>query len=173
MQAMGLGGLYFNGIDAGSVLGAHREAGIAGLGFRFVEDDRWITPNPVGIDGIYEALCPPYHPDMHAAVEAFVDRKFGEGGAYDPAGDGPWRDSARVKGSVSPYRAEFVDCLSEVARYIHDKHGKFPGTRSTIVLPGYVQAHHLDPDFYDAHYRDGAYLRTHAEHMERWHEPSS
>lgn len=169
MQAMGLGGLYFNGLDSLSVLGSHAAEGIAGLGFRFVEDERWVTRNPVGLDGVYEALCPPYYPDMHAAVEAFVERKFGPGGAYNPDAAGPWRDSPGVKGSVASYSTEFVDCMSEVARYIHDKHGKFPGTRSTIVLPGYVQAHHLDTDFYDAHYREGAYLRTHAEHMQRWH----
>jgi len=169
MQAMGLGGLYFNGIDPLSVLGARASDGITGLGFRMVEDERWVTPNPVGLDGVYEALCPPYYPDMHAAVETFVARKFGEGGAYEPGDDGPWRDAAGVRGSVTPYGTEFVDCLSEVARYIHDKHGKFPGIRHTIVLPGYVQAHHLDTDFYDAHYRDGAYLETHAEHMARWH----
>jgi hypothetical protein len=169
MQAMGLGGLYFNGMDPQSVLGARAAEGISGLGFRFVEDERWVTPNPVGLDGVYEALCPPYYPDMHAAVEAFVERKFGSNGAYRGNGAGPWRDTAGVKGSVEPYGSDFVDCLSEVARYIHDKHGKFPGTRSTIVLPGFVQAHHLDTDFYDAHYRDGAYLQTHAEHLERWH----
>ena len=169
MQAMGLGGLYFNGIDPLSVLGARAADGISGLGFRFVEDDRWVTPNPVGLDGVYEALCPPYHPDMHAAVETFVARKFGEGGAYEPGGGGPWRDAAGVRESVAPYGTDFVDCLSEVARYIYEKHGKFPGTRSTIALPGYVQAHHLDTDFYDEHYRDGAYLDTHAEHMARWH----
>lgn len=169
MQAMGLGGLYFNGLDGLTVLGAKAADGIPGLGFRFVEDERWVTPNPVGLDGVYEALCPPYYPDMHAAVEAFVERKFGAGGAYEPDGAGPWRESVRVKGSVGSYSTDFVDCLSEVARYIHDKHGKFPGTRSTIVLPGFVQAHHLDTDFYDAHYREGAYLKTHAKHMERWH----
>jgi hypothetical protein len=169
MQAMGLGGLYFNGMDSLSVLGARAAEGIAGLGFRFVEDDRWVTPNPVGLDGVYEALCPPYYPDMHAAVKAFVERKFGPAGAYAAEAGGPWRDATAVKRSVEPYSPEFVDCLSEVAQYIHDRHGKFPGTRSTIVLPGFVQAHHIDTGFYDAHYRDGAYLRTHAEHMERWH----
>jgi hypothetical protein len=169
MQAIGLGGLFFNGMDPLSVLGARAADGIAGLGFRFVEDERWVTPNPVGLDDIFEALCPPYHADMHAAVEAFVARKFGRDGAYAVDANGPWRDAAGVKGSVEPYDAEFVDCLSEVARYIHGKHGKFPGTRSTIVLPGFVQAHHLETGFYDAHHRDGAYLRTHADHMERWH----
>ncbi len=169
MQAMGLGGLFFNGMDSLSVLGARAAQGIAGLGFRCTEDERWVNPNPVGLDGVYEGLCPPYYPDMHADVEAFVERKFGPSGAYADHGSGPWRDPGTVKRSVEPYHPEFVDCLSEVARYIHDKHGKFPGTRSTIVLPGFVQAQHLDNGFYDTHYRDGAYLRTHAEHMERWH----
>jgi hypothetical protein len=32
-----------------------------------------------------------------------------------------------------------------------------------------LQAHHLDLEFYEAFYKPGAYLRTHAEHMQRWH----
>jgi hypothetical protein len=28
---------------------------------------------------------------------------------------------------------------------------------------------HLDLDFYDRFFNPGAYLRTHAEHMQRWH----
>jgi hypothetical protein len=169
LQAMGLGGLYFNGMDGLSALGCNARDGVTGLGFRFLEDDRWVVPNAVGLDGVYEALCPPYYPDMRAAVEAFVERKFGPRGAYDPETPGPWRHSASVKRTVSPYGAEFVDCLAEVAGYIHEKYGKFPGIRTTIMLPGFVQAHHLDTDFYDTHYREGAYLHTHAEHMERWH----
>jgi hypothetical protein len=169
LQALGLGGLYFNGMDGLSALGAYAKDGVAGLGFRFVEDERWVTPNPVGLAGVYEALCPPYYPDMHAAVEAFVERKFGPGGAYDPDTPGPWQESEAVKRSVAPYSTDFVDCMSEVARYIHGKYGKFPGLRSTIMLPGFVQAHHIDTDFYDSHYRKGAYLDSHAHHLERWH----
>lgn len=169
LQAMGLGGLYFNGMDGLSALGAYANDGVSGLGFRFIEDDRWVTPNPVGLDGVYEALCPPNYPDMHAAVEAFAARKFGTGGAYDPDVPGPWQESGRVKRSVAAYERDFVDCMSEVARYIHGKYGKFPGTRSTIMLPGFVQAHHIDTDFYDTHYKDGAYLETHAQHIARWH----
>jgi hypothetical protein len=170
LQAMGLGGLYFNGMDGLSALGAYSRDGVTGLGFRFIEDERWVTPNAVGLDGVYEALCPPYYPDMHAAVEAFVKRKFGPGGAYDPDTPGPWKKSDNVKKTVAPYHKDFVDCMSEVARYIYDKYGKFPGIRTTIMLPGFVQAHHLDTDFYDTHYREGSYLQTHAEHMERWHD---
>jgi hypothetical protein len=169
MQGMGLGGLFFTGLNRFSVLGAFAEDGIKGLGFRFVQDERWPLPNPVGLDGIYEALCPPYHEDMRAAVRAFVARKFGPGGAYDPSTPGPWKDGARVKGSVAPYSEEFVDCLGEIAQYIYEKHGRFPGTVPTIALTGYVQAQHIDTEFYDTHYQPGAYLETHAEHMRRWH----
>lgn len=170
LQATGLGGLYFTGLDGLSVLGANERDGVAGLGFRFVEDKRWVTPNPVGLEGVYEALCPPNYPDMHAAVEAFVERKFGPGGAYNPDVPGPWRESARVKRSVVPYSGEFVDCMAEVARYIYDKYGKFPGIRSTIMMPGFVQAHHIDTAFYDMHYKEGAYLHTHAKHAKLWHD---
>jgi len=170
LQALGLGGLYFNGADGLSALGAYAADGVVGLGLRFVEDDRWVTPNPVGLDGVYEALCPPNYPDMRAAVEAFVERKFGRHGAYDPQVPGPWRESGAVKETVAGYSTEFVDCMAEVAQYIYEKHGKFPGVRSTIALPGFVQAHHLDTDFYDAHYVKGAYLPSHAEHAKLWHD---
>lgn len=169
MQAMGLGGLYFNGLNRWSILGAFAEKGIAGFGFRFLRDARWTLPNPIGLDGVYEAMCPPYHADMRAAVRAFVARKFGKGGAYDPAVPGGWRRSAEVKAGVTRYGDDFVACMGEVAQYIHDKHGKFPGTFTTIVLPGFVQAVHLDTEFYDTHYKEGSYLDTHAEHMSRWH----
>lgn len=170
MQAMGLGGLYFSGFNRWSVLGAFADDGITGLGFRFVGDDRWSAPNPVGRDGVYEALCPPYRSDMRAAAEAFVARRFGSGGAYDPATDGPWRDPAAIKRGVAPYSDEFVACLGEIAQYVHDTYGRFPAGHTTIVLPGAVQTMHLDTEYYDTHYRPGTYLRSHAEHWQRWHD---
>ena len=128
LQAIGLGGLFFNGIDELSVMGARSSEGIQGLGFSFVEDERWETPNPIGLKGVYESLCPPNYPDMHTAVKVFIKRKFGERGAYNLQTSGPWKNSEKVKSSVLPYSQEFEDCLSEIAQYIHDKHGKFPGS---------------------------------------------
>jgi hypothetical protein len=169
MQAMGLGGLFFSGLNRWSVLGAFADDGIAGLGFRFVEDERWTLPNPVGLDGHYEALCPPYQPDMRTAAEVYVERKFGSGGAYDPSTPGPWRDTSGIKRGVDRYSDEFVACLGEVAQYVYDTHGRFPATFTTMVLTGYVQAVHLDTDYYDTHFLPGAYLPSHREHRERWH----
>ena len=48
----------------------------------------------------------------------------------------------------------------------------FSITRHARYAPhvsNYVQAHHLDLDFYDRFFKPGAYLRTHAQHMQRWH----
>lgn len=169
MQAMGLGGLYLGGLNRWSVLGAFADQGVTGLGFRIATDERWTVPDPVGLDGVYETLSPPFYPDMRAAVEAFVERRFGPGGTYDPDLPGPWKHASEVRKTVSPYTDEFVDCLAEIAQYIYDTRGKFPGSVTTTVLPGFVQAVHLDTEFYDTHYQPGAYLDTHATHMSRWH----
>ena len=167
MQGMGLGGLYFTGMNRWSVLGAFAEDGIEGLGFRFVDNPDSPMPDPVGIDGVYEGLCPPYYDDMHDAVEEFVDRKFGDSGAYTE-GEGALENDD-VMTDVEPYSEEFVSYLGSVAQYVYEQKGRFPGTFTTMVLPGYVQAVHLDTDYYDKHYSEGAYLETHADHWEVWH----
>lgn len=170
LQGIGLGGWFFTGIDPSSVLGAYAEQGIKGLGFRFVRDPRWTLPNPVGLDGYYEGLCPPYQRDMRAAVEMLAQRKFGSGGAYDPSTPGPFRRNSEVKGSVTPYGAELLECLGEMAQYLYDTYGKFPATIPSILVAGYVQAQHIDTEFYDTHFQPGAYLQTHVGHMARWHD---
>jgi len=38
-----------------------------------------------------------------------------------------------------------------------------------VIVIGYVQAQHIDTEFYDKHYKPGAYLETHERHMETWH----
>jgi hypothetical protein len=67
LQAMGLGGWMFDGIDRFSMLGASGNPDIPGLGFRYDQDERWSTPNPTGREGVFEAYCPPHHQDMAAA----------------------------------------------------------------------------------------------------------
>ncbi len=168
MQAMGLGGLFLSGLNRWSILGAFAEQGIEGLGFRFVDVPGSPLPNPVGLDGHFEGLCPPYH-DMAGAVQEFVQRKFGPGGTYDPSTPGPWRDSPAIKAGVEPYSDEFVACLTEAAQYVFDTKGRFPDTPTTMVLTGYVQAVHIDTEYYDTHFQPGAYLPSHAEHWQRWH----
>jgi len=169
LQAMGLGGWLYTGINPSSALGAFAAEGIPGLGFRFTRGEDWSAPNPVGLDGHYEGMCPPYHPDMRAAAQAFTQLKFGPGGTYDPEMPGPFLRSGQVKGRAKPYSAEFVAALGEMAQYVYETYGRFPPTLPTIVLRIVIQAQHIDTEFYDAHFEKGAYLETHAHHMARWH----
>jgi hypothetical protein len=169
LQAMGLGGWMFNGVDAFAVLGASGDAKAPGLGFRYETDERWPYPNPTGLEGVMEGYCPPHYPHMRAAVDAVCERKFGSGGPYHPDTPGPWKDSRKVRSSAQAHDERFRDCVALQAQYVYDTFGKFPGTVPSMFVIMYMQAHHLDLDFYDTFYRPGAYLKTHAEHMERWH----
>jgi hypothetical protein len=169
LQAMGLGGWMFDGIDRFTMLGASGDPEVPGLGFRYDLEAGWSTPNPTGLEGVFEAFCPPHHPDMAAAVEAFAARKFGPGGPYHRDTPGAWSDSPGVRGSAQVHSPEFKACVSLQAQYVHDTFGKFPGTVPSLMILNYVQAHHLDLEFYDQFFRPGAYLRTHAEHMQAWH----
>ena len=129
----------------------------------------WALPNPVGLDGHYESFCPPYYFDMHTAIRELADRMFGQGGTYDPSTPGPYKRTKEVKESVTPWTAELVSSLGEMAQYVHNTYGKFPGTVPTVSMQVFVQAQHIDTDFYDTHFADGSYTETHARHMERWH----
>jgi hypothetical protein len=169
LQAMGLGGWMFDGIDRFTMLGASGEPKVPGLGFRYDEDERWSTPNPTGLEGVFEGFCPPHYRDMAAAVEALAERKFGPGGPHNEGTSGPWSESAAVRGAAERFTDQFKACVALQAQYVLDTFGKFPGTVPSIFLLNYVQAHHLDLDFYDRFFKPGAYLRAHAEHMDRWH----
>jgi hypothetical protein len=148
LQAMGLGGWMYDGIDRHTILGASGDP---------------------AVPGVFEGYCPPHYPDMRAAVEAFAQRKFGPGGPFDPAMPGPWRESARVRSSAQVHSDEFKACVALMAQFIYDRFGKFPGTVPSIFCLTYLQALHLDLEFYDHHFQPGAYLETHARHMELWH----
>lgn len=169
LQAMGLGGWMYNGLDAFSLLGASGDESVPGLGFRYDVRDDWPYPNPTGLDGVMEGYCPPHYPDMRAAVEALCERKFGVGGPFHPETPGPWQDSARVRSAASVHSEEFKACVTLQAQYIYDTFGKFPATVPSIFEIMVLQAQHIDLDFYDKFYKPGSYLESHARHMERWH----
>ena len=169
LQAMGLGGWMFDGIDRFSMLGASGMPEYPGLGFRYDEDERWSVPNPTGREGVFEAFCPPHHSDMRAAVEALCERKFGKGGPHNAGTPGAWTESALVRSSAQVHDERFRECVAVQAQYLHDTFGKFPATVPSVMILNYLQAHHLDLDFYDQKLRPGSYLETHARHMDTWH----
>ncbi|MGW5348953.1 PLP-dependent cysteine synthase family protein [Streptomyces sp. NPDC004031] len=169
LGAMGLGGWTFDGIDRLSVLGASGRPDVPGLGFHVQHDERWALPNPTGLTGVFETLSRPHVADAAEAVERFTERKFGPGGPFHPATPGPWRDTRGVRASAAPYDERFVRLLTGQVRYIDETFGKIPGTVPTVHILNYLQAQHLDPDFYDHHFTPAAYLPTHRDHPSTWH----
>ncbi len=87
----------------------------------------------------------------------------------NPETPGPWKDSPKVRSAAQIHDERFRECVSLQAQYIYDTFGKFPGTVPSMFLIMYLQAHHLDLDFYDKFYKPGSYLKTHAMHMANWH----
>jgi len=168
-QAMGLGGWMFDGINPFSVLGASGNPEVPGLGFRFDVDERWPLPNVTGLPGVFQGHCPPHYKDMRAAVESLSERKFGPGGPYNSNTPGPYKNNAGVRKSGEVHNEEFKECVTTIAQYIYDAFGKFPATVPSIFAMMYLQTHHLDIDFHNEHFTEGAYLETHAEHMKSWH----
>lgn len=160
LQAMGLGGWTYDGLDRLSVLGA--------LGFIGDQDERWPFPNVTGLPGYFETLSPPHVPSVAAGVDKLVERKYGPGGPFHPDTRGPWSDTPKVRASALPPEG-IQEVVTVEASYIYDAFGKLPGTVPTVYVLMYLQAQHLDTDFYDELFGPGAYLPTHAEHQARWH----
>jgi hypothetical protein len=168
LQAMGLGGWTYDGLNRLSVLGGSGDPSAPGLGFVADDDERWPFPNVTGLPGYFETLSPPHVRSVAAGVEKLVARKFGPGGPFHPDTPGPWSDSPKVRASALPPDG-IQELVTVEASYIYDAFGKLPGTVPTVHVLMYLQAQHLDVDFYDQFFGPCAYLATHAAHQERWH----
>jgi hypothetical protein len=170
-QAMGLGGWMFGGVTGFVALGGTPMA--RGLGFRFELNARNPQgfPVPVGIDETFESFRPPYFKNMDAAVDAIVDKKFGPNGTFNPFSKKPvpYKNRADFLRQVPRTPEKTIQICKETCRYIWETHGTFPALVPPIVLYLYIQAQHIELEFYDKHYQAGAYLKTHKQHMDKWH----
>lgn len=169
LQGMGLGGWMYDGVNPYSVLGVSGDPENKGLGFHSVSREDWNFPNPTGIPGVFEGHCPP-HFTMEEAVRKVVQRKYGVGGPFHQKTEGPWKDSSKIRKEAAPHPEAFIECVTTMCDYIYKAYGKFPATIPSIYCLMYLQAFHLDNDFYDHFYKEGSYLSTHAHHKETWHE---
>jgi len=184
LQAMGLGGWIHAAVGPPYLLGHPYFATVTkGLAFRhevprsffLLELLRWGSPipkiraNPVGIDGVFEAMCPPYYKDMSAAVDAVIAEKkqlYADRGFFDKT----FKTQGDVFCKEVPfYDPRVIECTKDICNYIYRTHGRFPAHVDAMYVPGvWLQAHHLDLDYYDQLYREG-YTETQARHQERWH----
>jgi hypothetical protein len=193
IQAMGLGGWVHAGFISPLLLGDPEYAKYGdGLGFRYAEPKktlrnslllRYLTPlptwraNPVGLDGVLEGYCPPYYNSMAEAVDALLKTKYSTGGVY---GDTKIFDKVFKPGlaeryleEVPHYSEEVIACTKDICTYIYETYGRFPAHVDAIFVPGiWVQAHHLDLEYYDRFYEVG-YTEAQANHQHLWHGKNS
>lgn len=176
-QGIGLGSFVFPAMDAAAAFGAPGETG--GLGFRHALPlDRpgrpsWLAPPrpvAVGLDGLFEAYCPPYHKDMRSAVRAVYEAKWGERGIYtDEKAFSGLKDRRPLARDV-PRTADWIVEATEVfCQYVWDTYGRLPATVEPMSTLLWFQALHLDTDFYDQFYQPGAYTEAIRDHMKHWH----
>lgn len=188
MQAMGLGGWVHAAFAGPYLLGSPQfpETSGAGLAFRHLTPKKFLRkllipitpipawqPNPVGIDGLLEGYCPPYYPDMRAAVDALLRHKYGPDGVYhnQAAFDQIFQPGLgeRFLKEVPHYTPETIECCKDICSYIWEAYGRFPAHVDAMYVPGiWVQSHHTDLDYYDQWFQNG-YSETQAQHEGHWH----
>ncbi len=117
-QALGIGGHPFSGGKGRVTMGGEKhwhgmggEGPCGSLGFTFhqVPDDAPVGAGeeiPVGLEGIFEGACPPFHQDMDAAVDFVLDLRWGPTGIFSApeAQQVPWRSSGDRSRGAAPVR---------------------------------------------------------------------
>jgi hypothetical protein len=165
-EALGIGGWMHCGFLSRDVFKA--------LGFATViPPETPVLANPVGLDGIFEAYCPPYFPSMDAAVDAVLTplaRQSSASANFAQPGHVPYLMSdSEHRNSAVEISDEGIACTKAICNYIYETYGRFPGSLDAMHLMWLMQAHHLDTDYYDKFFRSGAYGPTHAAHLTTWH----
>jgi hypothetical protein len=108
---------------------------------------------------------------MDDAVDAFVEKKFGSGGTFarDCSGIIPFKDWDKIQPGYQVPSETAIQITKDYCNYIFDTFGRFPATYDTIIMPEWVQVHHLEEEFYDKYGRGGLVNETHRGHMGLWH----
>ena len=110
---------------------------------------------------------------MDAAVDAAL-ASYSRKAAFMPAqptADMPYLISPQEHCSRTlEISQEGIACTKAICNYVYETYGRFPGNVDAMHLMWFMQAHHIDTDFYDTFFRKGAYGPTHAAHVRTWHE---
>ncbi len=168
LQTLGLGGWAFTGLLPHYALGVNPD--YKGLGFRFTHPQKTLRtskpPVPVGRDGVFEALCPPYVDNMRDAVDKFLEHRgyfWEEDNAY------PYQNPEGVLSDEYHPSEVRIEIVKDFCSYIYENYGRFPAFLDPMFARLVFQAHHLDLDFYDKYYNEGAYTDVHKNHFKLWH----
>jgi hypothetical protein len=66
-----------------------------------------------------------------------------------------------------------IQITKDYCNYIFDTYGRFPATFDSIVMPEWLQVHHLEQEFYHKYGLDKLLNETHKKHMGLWHKGAS
>jgi hypothetical protein len=183
-QALGLGGWIHSSVNPPYIYETDPAKGWYGLGFRMMPPKKMspmpplpaAEPNPVGIDGVFQALSPPYVGSMDEAVDRVLDAKYGERGVYGDLSvfSLPYRDARNAQEYVREaihFSDKAVAYAKEICAYIYDTYGRFPAHVDAFYTPGiWVQFSHLEMEYYDKFFDARQYTRQ-AQHEALWHAP--
>ncbi|WP_392543513.1 hypothetical protein [Oryzobacter telluris] len=182
-QAMGLGGWIHGAVFTPYIWQTDPAKGWYGLGFR-LDDAKELSPwapvpasqpNPVGIDGILEGLCPPYVSSMDEAVDRVIEAKYGATGtAYgnEKVWSSPYRSAEDAKSYVDQgtrFGPKQVQYVKDACTYLYETYGRFPAHVDAFYSPGmWLQFSHLEMEYYDRFFDPSQYTRQ-AAHDGLWH----
>jgi hypothetical protein len=181
-EAMGLGSWIHASPQSPYAFQRDAEKGHYGLGFRFHEPERkwrrWppvpaSQPNPVGLDGVLEGLCPPYVDSMDDAVDRLLEQKFGNLGAYGDTEifSRSYRDARSADqylGHATHYPPEAIRYTKDICNYLVDTYGRFPAHVDAFYLPStWLQVCHVELEYYDKQLRPELYPRQ-RQHRAIW-----
>lgn len=169
LQSLGLGGWAFTGLLPHYALGLDPDH--KGLGFRFNKPEKSIrnnnAPYPVGLDGYFESLSPPYVSDMNEAVDRFISMR---GEFWKDDNPYPYKQPEKILEDEYHPSEIRIQIVKDFCTYIYENYGRFPAFLDPMFARLVFQAHHLDLDFYDEHYSEGAYTEMHRDHFKLWHD---
>lgn len=169
LQALGLAGWTFTGLIPRFTLGSNPEM-FKGLGFRFIRPKKGVIDPPatipVGRDGVMEGYCPPYFKNMDEAIDTFLEHKEG---AWKPECPFPYREPDKHLMKAPKPTKTTIEIVKAVANYIYDTYGRFPAFIDPMFMRLVFQAQHIDLEFYDKYYPEGAYTDMHVRHFKLFH----
>jgi hypothetical protein len=181
-QALGVGGWIHGSVFPPYLYETDPSKNWYGLGFRMMEPKKLSPmppvpasqPNPVGIDGVLEGLCPPYVKSTDEAIARLLDAKYGDRGAYGDLSvfSLPYREP-RYGEEYTRQGTHFSDKAvaygRDICAYIYETYGRFPAHVDAFYTPGmWVQFSHLEMEYYDKFFDPRQYTRQ-AEHDALWH----
>jgi hypothetical protein len=181
-QALGIGGWIHGSIFPPYIYQVDPAKGWYGLGFRMLHPKSLhpapavpaSQPNPVGIDGVLEGLCPPYVDSMDDAVDKVLEAKFGPKGAYGDLSifSRPYRNREDAEAYVREgdrFSSKTIQYAKEICTYIYDTYGRFPAHVDAFYTPGmWVQFSHLELEYYQRFFDERQYIRQ-LHHDSLWH----